>query len=190
MSIKFNNSDISVVKYNSSEISELKVNGTSVYTKEEQSAIGTWIINYPFSYGPTESYRVSGSMFIYTSTIDYAEIPLIMITWGTTAFSSSYLAKLYSSETYNSGYTVNNSFNFVSGNEASTYFDKAYTSGYGSKLYFLGSSDEGVLLRTFTITGGDDATNPDLIAWLEANAIRVENTSSGSSGSGQHSGRD
>ena len=28
--------------------------------------------------------------------------------------------------------------------------------------------------RTITITGGDDATNPDLIAWLEANAKLVE----------------
>jgi hypothetical protein len=27
--------------------------------------------------------------------------------------------------------------------------------------------------RTITITGGDDATNPDLIAWLEANATRL-----------------
>lgn len=28
-------------------------------------------------------------------------------------------------------------------------------------------------LRTITITGGEDATNPDFLAWLEANATQI-----------------
>ncbi len=35
-------------------------------------------------------------------------------------------------------------------------------------------SDAGINLRTINITGGEDAENPELIAWLEANATNLD----------------
>ena len=56
------------------------------------------------------------------------------------------------------------------------FFDTGVSSSHWSEIPILGTIAD-LLFSTMTITGGDDVTNPTLIAWLEANVTKIKTIS-------------
>lgn len=147
------------------------------WTKETttKSAVGTWLLNESLSGLSTKTiWYVTGSFTgcwsssfeLYSIAVDSSVVSI------DSPFDVGYCG---GNEYY---YTVSGDLTFsdpsalsLSGSYIRAWlFEVMESSGYG----FEKTSAEGIKLRTFTITGGTDATNSNLIAWLEANATRVE----------------
>lgn len=76
---------------------------------------------------------------------------------------------------FSSGIEINNGrLNFTSNNTNFTSISimLPYFVLYGRDMVYL-VGWENAAYRTITITGGDDAADPDLIAWIQANATEV-----------------
>lgn len=70
------------------------------------------------------------------------------------------------------------SLDFVSNNTSFSVFAMVFQGSLGvmaygeEQVYFSVVGWYNSAYRTITITGGDDANNPDLIAWIQANAVQ------------------
>lgn len=131
-----------------------------------ESAVGTWLLNTTLTRPSTNQ----------TYTLD------VNVAYDKThTFTAKYM------ELYDSGYSLKYVLRFehyepdIGDTEARNFYytkDHDYNSGSTSGNYSLyvgmGNIFDRVneAIRTFTITGGADIYNPDLIAWLKANAVK------------------
>lgn len=131
------------------------------------SAVGTWVLNEEFTPGDRQSFVINATTAILPSLtftllstnnndLGAGACTVLSAYPNYILFFSNGATKLPSLATSNDGDYVT-----------------LMTSGT-TLTGHLKSSENGLLARTLTITGGDDAEDPDLIAWLEANATYVE----------------
>lgn len=126
-----------------------------LYKHRAETAVGTWVLN------ETITARSTGNFFV---TGTYQDSPFTVFQY----YSNGKLGGAYI------GYFLI-CYGSVSNSVSSFYYDESGKSSLSGTVY-LWSSGESVNStvenRTVTITGGADATDPDLITWLEENAVR------------------
>lgn len=141
---------------------------------ETPSAVGTWVLNESLSGLSTSLiYGVYGSIPYFDGTNylthnGYFTISCSDLNGLALVITSSDVS--YANVFYTNGNT--SASKFASSNSSDYITSTAKPFAFPLQAGILKTSDDGLKLRTFTITGGDDAENPDLIAWLEANATK------------------
>lgn len=140
-----------------------------------KSAVGTWVLNsaYPLDSGVATTFYVTGS--IDFTTLSYSSGLFNMYIFGSgggVGFSRkdsdyvhpySYNVFYFSSSSASSPSSSGSYYNY--GRNLSTSPDY-------SSITFSSNVPIGTATLEFTITGGNDAENPELVAWLEANATK------------------
>lgn len=139
------------------------------------SSIGTWLLNEKLELTDKVTYNISGT-FSNNAIINEGiiSVELAQINIGAVVNAIT-LASVYAG-----------TFNFRHNNYyLSSYYDNNQDEGidgYSPNFSYIDchrvtlsnqtdkTSDDGIILRTFEITGGEDVENPELIKWLTNNA--------------------
>lgn len=134
--------------------------------KKPDTAVGTWVLNETIE-KPTQeaSYKVKGTLA--GETVGVSRFNINAEPSESTAWYLSYL--------FIGGMNVKAGYSYYYDGGASTsgaIIDNTVSGG----ISLIESSDAEKFeeARTFTITGGTDAKNSDLVAWLKANAVRTK----------------
>lgn len=126
------------------------------------TARGTWVLN------ETIVKPITAMTFALEGTAYTGELKMIALTPTPSSAPKGYFRVGKSNRIGIAGYL----------DEWTPYADPTTTAGY---LYVAGTASSGLIglfdyspeIVTFTITGGEDAEDPDLVAWLEASATRI-----------------
>lgn len=173
MAIKVSGTEMEVVKVSGTTMSEVKVGDATVFGGgSTETAVGTWVLNETISAPSVDA----------TYNVDVVEDGNYAILIFKSSPSEDLMSDLSSSNVKYS--YVNTLYEFEFGGLSqfggrmfySTSDNKPSLSGLVGEYTVAAFTpvESTVELRTFTITGGDDASNPDLVAWLKANATKQE----------------
>lgn len=128
-----------------------------LYKHRAETAVGTWVLHTTISKASNAYiYQVTGSFCNKSLEEIYLE--------GTGPFSSPFIARYVDTELAFAYATYDPESGFITGETSGSIWRST-----GDLYEELAPTEEN---RTVTITGGDDATDPYLISWLEENAVR------------------
>lgn len=154
-----------------------KVTGDGALYKA--SAVGTWVLNETLLTMPTSdtSYKVYIEWHLYNGSVVSIDSRTDENTLGDYARFSIYpkyanisMEDLGGDTKYYNSYYSSASSSW-SAAQTGDYIQSAYD---GYRKYVSKATSDGVNLRTFTIYGGKDSDDPELLSWLQANATLQE----------------
>lgn len=141
------------------------------------SAVGTWVLNEEITPPIGKTWFAGGNLSSYYDGGIY-EIAFTQLGIFGSYFGVSFIIV----QTTEGGETIGSNIYYTNGDTTQEGFligaDYEYITphfnGFPTIAGIHKTSETGIKLRTFTITGGEDVANADLIEWLEANATYVE----------------